>query len=318
MNIRSQITAVTAFAPATVTNVSCGFDIMGFALTQPGEQVVLRPNATGDIRITRIDPATLDIPLEARRNTAGQALLAMQRALNIPLGVDVEIHKQFGMGSGLGSSAASAAAAVWAYNQFLDPPLPRRELLPFAIAGERVATGETVHIDNVSASLLGGFIVVRSIDPPDVLSLPYPAELHCAVVHPHLELKTAAMRDILHTHIPLHQAVEQWGNIAGLIMGLMQADYELIRRSLKDVIVEPIRGQVIPMFQEARDAALTAGALGSGISGSGPSIFALATSREVAQRCGNAMAAVYRENGLNVDVFISPINPTGATIVEER
>ena len=309
---------VRAFAPATVTNVSCGFDILGFALEAPGDEVILRPNSDGTIRITRILPDSLDIPLEAERNTAGRALLAMQKALNLTVGVDVEIHKQFGMGSGLGSSAASAAAAVWAYNRFLDTPLRREELLPFAIAGERAATGENVHIDNVSASLLGGFIVVRSMNPPDVLPLPYPPELHCAVVHPHLELKTAAMREMLHTHIPLHQAVEQWGNIAGLILGFMQEDYDLIRRSLKDVIVEPIRGQVIPGFQEAQKAALEAGALGSGISGSGPALFALASSHEIAEQCGNAMLAIYRKMGLEADVYVSSINPDGAIILEER
>ncbi len=317
MTIRN-LQSVTAFAPATVTNVSCGFDIMGFALQAPGDTVTLRPNGTTTLRITQITPSELPLPLEVNRNTAGRAIQAMQQALNLTVGLDIIIHKQLGIGTGLGSSAASAAAAVVAFNHLLPEPLPREALLPFAIAGEAVSSGESVHIDNVAASLMGGFVVIRNVDPPDVLPIPYPETLHCAVLHPHLELKTADMRAILHQHIPLSQAVEQWGNIAGLIVGLMKEDYHLIARSLTDVIVEPIRGQVIPGFAEARQAALDAGALGSGISGSGPSLFALAKGSAVAQRCGEAMQAVYHKLGLSSDLFVSPINSKGATIIAEE
>ena len=314
MNVR-RWNMVKAFAPATVTNVSCGFDIMGFALQEPGDTVILRPNGTSTLRITEIHPSHLSLPHAIEENTAGKAILAMQRALGISVGLDIAIYKQLGIGTGLGSSAASAAAAVVAFNHLLPSPLPQKALLPFAIEGEAISSGRTVHIDNVAASLLGGFIVIRNINPPDVLNIPYPKELYCAVIHPHIELKTADMRAILHQHIPLSQAVEQWGNIAGLIIGLMQEDYSLISRSLKDVIVEPIRSQVIPGFDAARQAAMAAGALGCGISGSGPSLFALAANHTIAQQCGKAMQTTYLNLGINSDLYISPINSHGAKVI---
>lgn len=308
---------VQAFAPATVTNVSCGFDIMGFALETPGDTVKLQLNGTREVRIVEITPASLSLPRDPAQNTAGKAILAMLQALNVTIGIDISIRKQLGIGTGLGSSAASAAAAVVALNVLLGEPLSRQELIPFAVAGEAVSSGSAVHIDNVAASLMGGFVVVRQVRPPDILAIPYPKDLYCAVLHPHLELKTADMRAILHQHIPLSQAVAQWGNIAGLIVGLIQADYALIARSLTDVIVEPIRGQVIPGFSAAQKAALDAGALGSGISGSGPSIFALAVGKQAAQYCGATMQNVYEQLGINSDVFVSAINPRGAIVTEK-
>ena len=220
------------------------------------------------------------------------------------------------IGTGLGSSAASAVAAVWALNQFLEDPLNKEELLPFAMEGEKLTSGQQAHADNVAACLFGGFVVIRSLQPLEVIALDYPSELHCAIVHPQLELKTSDMRRILRQQIQLKDAIEQWGNIAGLVIGLQKGDFELISRSLKDVIVEPVRGKVIPGYQQARQAALEAGALGSGISGSGPSLFALTTSAEAAQQCAQAMAQFYLQLNLQCDTYLSPINPHGPQIVQ--
>jgi len=316
VRLKNNVHSVTVFAPATVTNVSCGFDIMGFALFQPGDEVRLTITDRQGVTITSIEGGNGKIPLVAEQNTAGKALLSMLQALDLPFGVEVEIFKKMAIGTGLGSSAASAVAAVWALNQFLEEPLNKEELLPFAMEGEKLTSGQQAHADNVAACLFGGFVVIRSLQPLEVIALDYPSELHCAIVHPQLELKTSDMRRILRQQIQLKDAIEQWGNIAGLVIGLQKGDFELISRSLKAVIVEPVRGKVIPGYQQARQAALEAGALGSGISGSGPSLFALTTSAEAAQKCAQAMAQFYHQLNLQCDTYLSPINPHGPQIVQ--
>ncbi len=315
MRLNQHIKSVTTFAPATVTNVSCGFDIMGFALQQPGDLVKLTRTSEHTIIIKKISGVTRVLPLDPEKNTAGKAILSMLKALNVNIGLEIEINKQMAVGTGLGSSAASAVAAVYALNQFLKKPLTKQELLPFALEGEKLTSGQHVHADNVSAALYGGFVVIRSLDPLEVLTLNYPKQLHCAIVHPQIELKTADMRDMLRQQIALKDAIQQWGNIAGLVIGLQKHNFDLISRSLNDVIVEPIRGKVIPGYQQARSAALKAGALGSGISGSGPSLFALTTSREKAKQCVQAMSKVYSKLGLAFDTYISAINDRGPFIV---
>lgn len=316
VKLKNNIRSVTVFAPATVTNVSCGFDIMGFALNQPGDLVRLTRSQNPGLRISKIESSHNSIPFQLEKNTAGKALLSMHESLKLQQGFEIEIYKQMAVGTGLGSSAASAVAGVWALNQFLEEPLSKQQLLPLAMEGEKLTSGQQAHADNVSACLFGGFVVIRSLEPLEVLPLDYPAQLHCAIVHPHLELKTSDMRRILRQQILLKEAIEQWGNIAGLVIGLQKSDFDLISRSLKDVIVEPIRGKVIPGYQQARQAALAAGALGSGISGSGPSLFALTTSPETAQRCAAAMAQVYQKLGLECDTYLSPINPHGPQVVQ--
>ena len=314
VTFNESIDEVTAFAPATVTNVSCGFDVFGFALHEPGDAVRLRRVRRKGVRIVKIK-GTEGLPLQAEKNTAGKALLAFIEALNPPFGFEMEIHKKMAIGTGLGSSAASAAAAVFAANRFLRQPLSPAKLLPFALQGERLTSGESVHADNVAASLYGGFVLIRSVHPLDVIPLHYPRNLVAALIHPRINLTTSQMRRILRTQVNLSDAVRQWGNIAAFVAALQNEDFSLMRRSLNDVIIEPVRGKVIPGYEQAKEAALKNGALGSGISGSGPSIFALCSSQEVAQKAGRAMQSVFERLQIQSDLYISPINARGPKIL---
>ncbi|HVO74407.1 MAG TPA: homoserine kinase [Ignavibacteriaceae bacterium] len=307
---------IKAFAPASVTNVSCGFDIMGFALNKPGDEVSLKIKENGGIKISKITGAEKKLSNDPAKNTAGRALIALADYLKFNKGLDIVIHKKMAIGSGMGSSAASAVAAVFAFNELLGRPLSKSELLPFALEGEKLTSGGRPHADNVSASLLGGFILVRSIDPVDVISIEVPENIHCTIVHPHLELNTSDLRRLLKKQILLSDAVQQWGNIAGLVAGLMKKDMDLISRSMKDVIIEPSRSLLIPGFYEIKKAAMDAGALGCSISGSGPSIFALSTSERLANKIGIEMREVLIGMNIETDLFISKINKKGPHIIE--
>ncbi len=311
----NDIREVRVFAPATVTNVSCGFDILGFALNRPGDEVVIRKSSRPGARIVNISGCEKQLPLEMEQNTAGKALQSFLFDLGWNQGFELEIYKRMAIGTGLGSSAASAVAAVYGLNQFLEEPLSLPDLLPFALEGEKLTSNHQVHADNVAASLYGGFIIVRSIHPLEIVPIDYPQQLVCVIVHPHIELPTAVMRRILRNQIELKDAVHQWGNIAALVAGLQQKDLGLISRSLEDVIVEPTRGKVIPGYEEVRQSALENGALGCGISGSGPSIFALCTSFEQAENSGRGMQEVYRTLDIESDLYISAINDQGAKVV---
>lgn len=308
--------AIAAFAPATVANVGAGFDILGFALHQPGDRVVARFNQVGTVRIVALTGDGGRLPREAALNTAGVAVIKLLEHLGISQGIDLEVHKQMPLGSGLGSSAASAVAAVVAVNALLGSPLKKLELLPFAMEGERIACG-AAHADNAAPSLLGGFVLIRSYAPLDVVELHTPERLYAVVVHPHIEVKTQDARDILKKTLSLKDAIVQWGNIAGLVAGLMKSDYDLISRSLNDVIIEPVRAILIPGFAEVKAAALQAGALGCSISGSGPSVFALVTDTDTAERVASAMQAAFAAHQIASDRYISKINQEGAHLVPQ-
>jgi homoserine kinase len=308
---------VCAFAPATVANVSCGFDIFGFAVDAPGDEVVARVLETPGVSISVITGDCGRLPHEASANTAGAAALALLGGIGEARGVELQVHKRMPLGSGLGSSAASAVAAVVAVNALFGHPLTRAELLPFALAGERVACGPgDVHADNVAPALLGGFTLIRGTRPLDVVSLSTPAGLSCALVHPDLEVRTAQAREMLPERVALADAVAQWGNAAGLVAGLLLGDFALIGRSLQDVIVEPVRAALIPGFAEVKRAAVDAGALGCGISGACPTLFALCDSRERAAAAGAAMRAAFAAHGLASDIYVSGINTEGARVVQ--
>jgi homoserine kinase len=307
---------IKVFAPASVTNVSCGFDIMGFALDWPGDEIVLRIKKQPGVVISRITNDDGKLPLDPKVNTAGFSLISMMNKLELDYGVDLEIHKKMPLGSGLGSSAASAVASVFALNEILGHPLNKEEVLPFALEGEKIACEGKVHADNVAACLYGGFIIVRSLNPLEIVNIDYPTNLHCTIIHPQIELHTADMRKIIRDNIPLTDAVQQWGNIACLVAGLIKSDFSLIQHSLQDVIIEPIRSKVIPGFEEVKKAALDAGALGSSISGSGPSIFALSSNEEIAQKTADAMSQVFNEMEVKHDIYISKINRDGPKIIE--
>lgn len=308
---------VTVFAPATVANVACGFDILGFALELPGDTVRAAFADDGEVRIVSVTGDGGRLPRSAEKNTVGVAVKRFLEHLGEKRGIELSLRKDLPLGSGLGSSAASAVAGVVAANALLGEPLDRKDLIPFTMEAERVACGAG-HADNVAPAMLGGFVLIRGYDPLDLVTIAAPEELCCAVVHPHIEVRTEDARKILRREILLKDAIVQWGNIGGLIAGLMKGDYGLIGRSMKDVIVEPVRSLLIPGFAEVKQAAMDAGALGCSISGSGPSVFALGNSRERISAAGQAMQKVFGEMNITSDLFISGINNRGPEIREPQ
>lgn len=317
MNEVSQLKEVCVFAPATVANVTCGFDVLGFALEQPGDEVTARRVEQPGLRITSVKGDGGMLPSSIEKNTAGVAAQKLLEHLNDNTGIELEIHKKMPLGSGLGSSAASSVAGVVAVNRLLGNPMDPGKLLLFAAEGERIACGSP-HQDNVAPSLLGGFVLIRSQDPPDIVELECPKPLFASVIYPHIEVRTEDTRKILRKEVLLSKAVHQWANVGGLVAGLLKGDYGLISRSLEDVILEPIRSVLIPGFGEVKQAAIDAGALGGGISGSGPSIFALSKTRETAGEVAKAMRLVFDTMGLKNDTYVSGINAHGYQIKYEK
>jgi homoserine kinase len=300
------------FCPATIANISCGFDVLGVALDNVGDEMTVRKIQERTIRIIKIEGQ--DLPLATDRNVAGVAGMALLNASDYQGGFEIEIIKKIKPGSGIGSSAASSTGAVWAMNQLLNKPFTNLELVKFAMEGEKLASN-VAHADNVAPALFGGFTLVRSYHPLDIINIPVPTDLYASVIHPQIEIKTSDSRKILKTTVSMETAIKQWGNVGGLIAGLFLEDYALIGRSLEDHIVEPIRSILIPGFDRVKQAALDTGALGSGISGSGPSIYAFSRGRETAEKVGLAMKAVYEEIGLAHDLHVSPINRKGIKII---
>jgi homoserine kinase len=304
---------VSVFAPATVANVASGFDVLGFALDAPGDAVTLRRVPGKDVRVVSITGDGGRLPRDGR-NTAAVAAAGFLASIGSPFGVEITLEKRMPLSSGLGSSAASAVAAVFAANELAGRPLEPRDLLPFTIEAERAACG-SAHADNVAPALLGGFVLIRSYRPLDIVRLPVPAGLSCAVAHPHTELRTEDARRVLKKEISLSNATRQWGNLAALVAALYTGDLALLGRSLQDVVAEPARSFLIPGFDAVKEAALAAGALGCSISGSGPSVFALCASPEDARRAGTAMQAAFQGAGLGSDLFLSAVNTRGPVIV---
>jgi homoserine kinase len=306
---------IKVFAPATVANVCCGFDVLGFALEQPGDEVWARKKKSPGVVISDIQGIS-GLSFNPDENVIGVVAQKMLADLDVPYGVELQLHKGMPVGSGLGSSAASSAAAAYAVNELLGKPFSTEELVIYAMEGERIASG-SAHADNVAPSLLGGFVLVRSYEPLDVVPLGVPVELYCTVVHPQVELKTSLARSILKKDIPLQKGIRQWGNLAALMAGLLKADYSLIGRSLHDEIFEPERAFLIPLFKQAKQAALDAGALGAGISGSGPSIFALCAREQEARQVKLAIEQVYKTSGIDLHAYVSQVPKQGARIIEQ-
>jgi homoserine kinase len=306
--------SIRVYAPATVANVACGFDIFGFAVNHPGDEVVLTKSAIPGIRINEITGDDGRLPKEVLKNTAGIAIMKYLEFIGqTDQGFELSLHKDMPLGSGLGSSAASAVAGVFAANELMGKPLSQKELLPFAMEGERVACG-SAHADNVGPSLLGGFVIIRSYDPLDIIQIPTPSDLYASIVHPQIEVNTKDARSILEREITLPKTITQMGNVAGLVAGLLLPDYDLIGRSLVDVIIEPVRAILIPQFGVVKASALEAGALGCSISGSGPSLFALSKGKETATRVAVAMAAGFHAVGIGTEEYVSEINQQGPMI----
>jgi homoserine kinase len=298
-------------APATVANLVCGFDILGMALNDPSDIMEVSLLDEPVIRIKHADD--YDLPVEPAKNVAGAALLALQEACGDKIGFEVTIDKRIKPGSGLGSSAASSAGAVVAANHLLGNVFSKEDLVRFAMNGEKVASG-VKHADNLAPCIYGGVTLIRAILPLDIIPLSAPP-LHVTVVHPQIEVKTSDARQILRKEVQLKNAIMQWGNIAGLVTGFLKNDYGLIGRSLEDVIIEPVRSILIPGFDEVKINSKEAGALGGGISGSGPSIFMLSQEEKTAREVEKIMKNVFQNIGVEYKTYVTTINYEGARVV---
>lgn len=302
------------FAPATVANMACGYDILGFAIDKPGDEIFVRKSNSKGLTISKITGDNGKLPKVVEKNTAGVAALKMLEHLGLQdEPIEMEIRKKMPFGSGLGSSAASAAGAVMAINEYLGRPMEKRDMLSFAVAGEQIADGAW-HADNVAPSLLGGITLIRDNATLDVHKIPVPRGMYATVIHPNIEVMTKAARAILSDKVNLPDMIAQAGNVGGLITGLYNSDFDLIGRSLKDYIIEPQRAQLIPHFHAVQSAALEAGVLGCSISGAGPSIFALSINSTFAENAAVAMQRIFSDNKIESQIYISPINLEGAVL----
>ena len=302
---------VSVSAPATVANMVCGFDILGFALDEPNDSMTVR--IVRERKIEMVNRDKFNLPTDPTKNVAGVALLAMLERIEENIGFVIETTKKIKPGSGIGSSAASAAGAVVAANHLLSKRFTNSELIEFAMSGEELASGSK-HADNVAPCILGGVTLVRSNSPLDVIKLDFP-ELFVTIVHPQIEVKTSDAREILKQQVLLKDAIRQWGNVAGLVAGLLKKDYALISRSLEDRIIEPTRSILIPGFDRIKTESKRAGALGGGISGSGPSIFMLSRTEEIARTVESVMRQNYQNIELEFNTYVTRINSNGVSIV---
>ncbi|CAN5852670.1 homoserine kinase [soil metagenome] len=303
---------VTVHAPATVANVVCGFDCLGFALNEPFDEMTVRLIEEKTVRVSHKDK--FGLPTETEKNVAGVVLLSMLEKINETVGFEIEITKGIKPGSGIGSSAASAAGAAVAANKLLDNRFSKIELVEFARNGEFSACGSRI-ADNVSACIFGGFTLVRATEPvADVIALDFP-KLFATVIHPQIEIKTSEAREVLPENISLPTAIRQWGNVGALVAGLQKKDYDLIARSLEDFVAEPFRKVLIPHFDELKNESLKTGALGGGISGSGPSVFMLSEDLETAEKVENVLHEIYSQTEIDFNIYVSEINANGVKFI---
>jgi homoserine kinase len=302
---------VRALAPATVSNVVCGFDCLGFALDEPLDETVVRQIANPEVRIIHHDD--FGLPTEPDKNVVGIAVLAMIRDADLDFGFEVEITKGIKPGSGIGSSAASSCGAVVAANRLLGDRYSKLELVEFVMQGEMLASGAR-HADNVAPCIFGGMTLVRSTEPIDIVTLAHPS-IFATVIHPQIEIKTSDARAVLPQSVPLIDATRQWANLGAFVAAASQGDLRLLGRSMEDVVVEPARKALIPKFDEVKEASLAVGALGGGISGSGPSMFMLCPDAETASKVREAMRLVYEPTGIDFKIYCSPIAGSGARVI---
>ncbi|WP_040278011.1 homoserine kinase [Psychroserpens damuponensis] len=303
---------IKIFSPATVANVSCGFDVLGFCLDTIGDDMVIRKTNKKGIHITKIEG--YDLPFEAKKNVAGVSALAMLEDAKPDFGFEIEIYKNIKPGSGVGSSSASAVGSVFGMNELLGRPYNKTQLTNFAMKGEALAS-QCEHADNIAPAIFGGFTLVKSVAPLDILQLPTPNDLFAVIIHPQIEIKTSDARAILPKKIDLKDAITQWSNVGSLVHALHTNDYKLLSNSLTDVVVEPFRSQLIPYFEDVKKSALDHGALGCGISGSGPSIFSLCYGNDTTQKVAKAIKNIYAETGISYEIYVSKINTEGIKIL---
>ena len=308
--------SIKVFAPATVANVVCGFDVLGFAVNQPGDEVIMRLTDKPGVSLLKITGDEGRLPLNPDKNTVSAIAKHYLQHIGRPdAGIEIELHKKMPIGSGLGSSSASTVAGLFAINNLFDQQLTNKELVPFAMKGEELACGYG-HADNVAPALLGGFVLIRSYAPLDIISLPFPQDLHAAIVYPEVDVPTKDARQMIRSKVLLKDAVTQWGNVAGLVSGLFMNDYDLIGRSMTDVLVEPTRAILIPDFDRLRELAMEAGAIGFGISGSGPSVFALTKDPETAKQITQKLQQHLQHIDINSLAFVSEVNKKGPIILD--
>ena len=302
---------ITVHAPATVANLVCGFDVLGLCLSEPYDIMTIRLLDKRQVIIRTTD--NYPLPADPSLNTAGAPLIEMLATIDQKVGFEVIITKQIKPGSGIGSSAASAAGAVVAANELLGNIFPKEELVRFAMFGEKVASG-VKHADNIAPCIYGGVTLIRSIFPLDIIPISSP-DLFVTVLHPQIEIRTSDAREILRKEVLLKDAIRQWGNIGGLVAGLLKNDYELIGRSLEDVIIEPVRSILIPGFDKIKTECKIVGAIGGGISGSGPSIFMLSRDKETATKVADVMTTVYDRIGVNYNIYVTTISRQGVSCI---
>ncbi len=306
---------IKVFAPATVANVVCGFDVLGFAVNEPGDEVTMRLVDEPGVRLLKITGDDGRLPLDSAKNTVSASVQHYLNHLNrLDVGVEIELHKKMPIGSGLGSSSASTVAGLFAINQLMGNLLTAKELVPFAMKGEELACGYG-HADNVAPALMGGFVLIRSYEPLDIISLPTPSNLFAAIVYPEVDVPTKDARQMIRAKVLLKDAVTQWGNVAGLVSGLFLNDIDLVGRSMKDVLIEPVRSILIPDFELLRLLAMDNGAVGFGISGSGPSVFALTKDEETARKITDAQQQHLRKLKINSNAYVSSVNAEGPRVI---
>ena len=303
---------IRIFSPATVANVGCGFDVLGFCLDKVGDEMLVKKSHRKGIFITKIEG--FELPYDVHENVAGVSALAMYAELDVDFGFEIEIYKQIKPGSGIGSSAASAVGSVFGMNYLLGNPFSKIELIKFAMKGEAVAS-KSEHADNIAPAVLGGFTLVKQSNPLEVIQLPSPDALHAVIVHPQIEIKTADSRAVLPKTIPLSDAISQWSNVGSLVHALHTSDYNLIGKSLKDVVIEPYRSKLIPKFNNLRKISLESGALGCSISGSGPSIFSLCKGLENAKKVENNQRIFMAKTDIPFETHVSIVNKKGIKIL---
>lgn len=309
------IKRIKIFAPASVSNVGCGFDTIGFAINEPGDIVKLSLRNDGIVKIKSIKGDGNFLPYEIEKNTASVGILEMLKNYDDKsIGVNIEIYKKMPIGSGLGSSAASAVAAVYGMNKLLDNHFNENEVLNFAVKGESIASG-SIHADNVAPSFFGGFVLIRDYDPIDIVKLPFPKNLYCVVLYPNLIIETKEARKLIKKNLSLKKARKHFGNIGTLVSGLYENDFPKIGKAIEDEISEPVRASLIPNFYDIKNAALKNGAYGCSISGSGPSIFAFSNSHSKARKIGSEMKKIVDKSGIKSIIYISTINLIGPKII---
>ncbi|MFY0654701.1 MAG: homoserine kinase [Cyclobacteriaceae bacterium] len=306
--------SIKIFAPATIANVSCGFDIMGFTLEGLGEEIEITKTQNGSHKINPVEGFE-GIPTDPDKNVATVAVQALLDKLGKKQGFEFTFKKHIKPGSGLGTSASSSAGAVFGVNELLGRPFKVNELVEFAMEGEKLLSGKA-HGDNVSPALLGGFQLIRGYNPIDLVNVSFPKNLFVTIVHPQVEIKTSEARKMLRDEIPMSEAVTQWGNVAGLVSGLYTSDLDLIGRSMTDVIVEPIRSKLIPQYDKVKQVVKDAGGIGSGIAGSGPSIFAFSKDKETAEAIKSKMKEIYDDAGIEYLLYITKIAKGGSRIID--